>query len=99
MSSTRYSEDQRREFVQLYMDGGLSRSAFCKEMGISPMSLDKWLRDHGHSNETKFVEVERVVEEPGISLKVHLPGGLICEIGSCLNRAEVVSWIRDLKGC
>lgn len=101
MGSTRYSEEQKREYVQLFCSGDYTRAVFCREMGISPMSLDKWLDEYADIDQQalRVVEVQRSSNPQLCSLKVHLPRGLVCEIGSSMGRSEIINWIRELKGC
>ena len=41
---TRSDEDFKRTLVNLYQSGGKTQAALCREYGISPMSLNRWIK-------------------------------------------------------
>ena len=43
---TRYDEDFKRTLVNLYQSGGKTQAALCREYGISPMSLNRWIKQY-----------------------------------------------------
>lgn len=95
----RYTEEQRRELVQLYRQSGYSVWRFCREMNLGYMTLKRWL-----GNETTKVNlVEVVVEEKApanfLSMNIRLPNGIECELKSQLTSREAITLMRELKGC
>ena len=43
---TRYDEDFKRTLVNLYQSGGKTQAALCREYGIAPMSLNRWIKQY-----------------------------------------------------
>ena len=43
---TRYDDDFKRTLVNLYQSGGKTQAALCREYGISPMSLNRWIKQY-----------------------------------------------------
>lgn len=43
---TPYGEDFKRTLVNLYQSGGKTQSALCKEYGIAPMTLNRWIKQY-----------------------------------------------------
>jgi transposase len=42
----RYDEDFKRTLVNLYQSGDKSQAALCKEYGIAPMTLNRWIKQY-----------------------------------------------------
>lgn len=43
---TRYDEDFKRTLVNLYQSGGKTQAALCREYGIAPMTLNRWINQY-----------------------------------------------------
>ena len=43
---TRYDEDFKRTLVNLYQSGGKTQASLCKEYGIAPMTLSRWIKQY-----------------------------------------------------
>lgn len=43
---TRYDEDFKRTLINLYQSGGKTQVALCKEYGIAPMTLNRWIKQY-----------------------------------------------------
>ena len=43
---TRYDEEFKRTLVNLYQSGSKTQAALCREYGISPMSLNRWIKQY-----------------------------------------------------
>ena len=41
-----YDEDSKRTLVNLYQAGGKTQATFCKEYGIAPMALNRWIKQY-----------------------------------------------------
>ena len=95
----RYSPTEREELLELYRQSGLSHGRFCKEMELSFTTLKRWLQ----VDRAKYSLVEvKSIEVPikrSVRLSVHLPNGLVCELGGDLSPEEVLNWVRELKAC
>ncbi len=44
--SVRYDEEFKRTLVNLYQNGGKTQAALCKEYGVSPTSLTRWIKQY-----------------------------------------------------
>ena len=42
----RYDEEFKRSIVSLYQNGGKTQSQLCKEYGISPSAIARWLKQY-----------------------------------------------------
>ena len=42
----RYDEDFKRTIVNLYNNGGKTKSALCQEYGISLTTLSRWIKQY-----------------------------------------------------
>jgi transposase-like protein len=93
----RYSKSEREELQQLFDQSEYSASRFCQEMGVCYPTLKRWLR--GESPRVNLVEVTTAASSNTVALRVRLPNGIECELGSSLSRSEVTQWIRELKAC
>lgn len=97
--SKRYSQKEREELLELYRQSGMSHWRFCQEMDLGYETLRRWLRaDQAKYSLVEVNTVEAPVKRP-VSLRVHLPNGLVCELGGDLTTDEVLSWLRELKAC
>ncbi|MBT3482433.1 MAG: transposase [Opitutales bacterium] len=93
----RYSEEEREELLQLFAQSGYSASRFCQEMGVCYATLKRWVGRE--SPRVNLIEVTTAALAHAATLRVRLPNGIECELGSNLSRSEVTDWIRDLKAC
>ena len=93
----RYSKSEREELLQLFEQSEYSASRFCREMGVCYATLKRWLGRE--SPRVNLVEVTAAASSNAVALRVRLPNGIECELGSGLSRSEVAQWIRELKAC
>lgn len=93
----RYTQDQKRELLELFRQSGLNASRFCKEMKLSYPTLKRWLGP-GPSKSVQFVEIAEPRSEDG-RLTVALPNGLWAEFSMDAQKSVIASWIRELKAC
>ena len=93
----RYSKSEREELLQLFDQSEYSASRFCQEMGVCYATLKRWLGRE--SPRVNLVEVTTAASSNTVALRVRLPNGIECELGSSLSRSEVTQWIRELKAC
>lgn len=42
----RYDEEFKRTIVNLYQNGGKTQAAICKEYGMSPVTLSRWIKQY-----------------------------------------------------
>jgi transposase-like protein len=91
----RYSKSEREELLQLFDQSGYSASRFCREMGVCYATLKRWLGRE--SPRVNLIEVATATSSNAVALRVRLPNGIECELGSDLGRSEVTQWIRELK--
>jgi transposase-like protein len=78
----KYSEEEKRMWVEDWKESGGSLWAYAKANGMCPTSLQKWIRE----TETPqgFVEVPVKIEAPLLpeiliekgKIKIHIPAGL-----------------------
>ena len=45
-NGNRYDEDFKRTLVSLYQSGGKTQAALCKEYGVSPTALSRWIKQY-----------------------------------------------------
>ena len=45
-NGNRYDEDFKRTLVNLYQSGGKTQAALCKEYGVSPTALSRWIKQY-----------------------------------------------------
>jgi transposase-like protein len=95
----RYTEEERREMVQLYRQSGYSASRFCKEMNLGYPTLKRWLGNESAKVSLVEVVVEEKASAESLSLTIRLPNGIECELRSGLTSQGAISFIRGLKGC
>ncbi|MDQ8184195.1 transposase [Pelagicoccus sp. SDUM812002] len=93
----RYTEDQKKELVELFRQSGLNASRFCKEMNVSYPTLKRWLGPQP-AKTVEFVEVGEA-EPNDARLSVALPNGIWAEFPLSAEKSVVASWIRELKAC
>lgn len=62
--STRYDEDFQHTLVNLYQSGGKTQAALCREYGIAPMTLNRWIK--------QYSTVEMVFCQENVQIK-HVP--------------------------
>ncbi len=93
----RYSKGEREELLQLFDQSEYSASRFCQEMGVCYATLKRWLGRE--SPRVNLVEVTAAASINAVALRIRLPNGIECELGSGLSRSEVTQWIRELKAC
>lgn len=43
---TRYDENFKRTLVNLYQSGDKTQAALCREYGIAPMTLNRWIKQY-----------------------------------------------------
>ncbi len=95
----RYTEEQKQELLELFRQGGLNASRFCKEMGLSYPTLKRWLGPSpAPAKPVQFVEVGEAESSDG-RLAVALPNGLWAEFPMDAEKSVVADWIRELKAC
>ena len=97
--TNRYTEEERRELVQLYRQSGYSASRFCKEMNLGYPTLKRWLENETAKVSLVEVVVEELVPAESLSMNIRLPNGIECELRSKLTSRETITLIRELKGC
>ena len=95
----RYTEEERRELVQLYRQSGYSVWRFCREMNLGYMTLKRWLENETTKVNLVEVVVEEIVAAESLSMNIRLPNGIECELRSKLTSRETITLIRELKGC
>jgi len=93
----RYTEDQRKELLELFRQSGLSASRFCKEMRLSYPTLKRWLGPEP-SKPVQFVELARS-QDGERRLSIALSNGLWVDVAMDSDKSVVSSWIRELKAC
>ena len=42
----RYDEEFKRTIINLYQNGGKTQAAICKEYGMSPVTLSRWIKQY-----------------------------------------------------
>ena len=45
-TSNRYDEDFKRTLVNLYQSSGKTQASLCREYGIAPMTLSRWIKQY-----------------------------------------------------
>ena len=93
----RYTQEQKKELVELFRQSGMNASRFCKEMNVSYPTLRRWLGPEP-SKPVRFVEIGEA-DPCGGRLSVALPNGLWAEFPLSTDKSVVTSWIRELKAC
>jgi|GEM_PF-1231090 len=93
----RYTQDQKKELLELFGQSGLNASRFCKEMKVSYPTLKRWLGPKP-SRQVQFVEIGEA-DSSDARLSVALPNGLWAEFPMDANKSAVSDWIRELKAC
>lgn len=58
----KYSKEFKSEAVRLVEESGLKSKEVCTELGVSLSALDKWVREHRRSTESKELKVEEKAE-------------------------------------
>ena len=88
---SRYSAKERMEYVQKYLESGLSLSIFSKENNIKKSTLATWVNHYTSANliaSTKFQDITPILkqEQPTINnnIKLSLPNGVSLEFDSSL---------------
>jgi len=97
--SKRYSHAERDELLELYRQSGMSHWRFCKEMDLGYETLRRWLKADTAKYSLVELKAVEVAAKRSVRLRVHLPNGLVCELGAEMNREEVLNWVRELKAC
>lgn len=93
----RYTQERKRELVELFRQSGQSATRFCREMNVSYPTLRRWLGPEP-SKPVRFVEIGEA--DPGVGrLSVALPSGLWAQFPLSADKAVVASWIRELRAC
>lgn len=88
---SRYSAKERMEYIQKYLESGLSLSIFSKENNIKKSTLATWIRHYNSANliaNNTFQDITPILkQEPAIgnmNIKLTLPNGISLEFDSSL---------------
>lgn len=83
-TSNRYDEDFKHTLVNLYQSGGKTQAALCREYGIAPMTLNRWIKQYAttETDDGEVLTAKQVkelqkrmaqLEEENLILKKRLP--------------------------
>jgi len=100
----RYLESERRELIRKYRRGGMTQAAFCRDNGLTAVTLSKWLRARdgkGRGREpAAFAEVE--IAPPAVrdlAVEVVRPDGRVFRFRNLRADGEHAAFIRRVASC
>jgi len=85
-----YTEKERREHLNAWKNGSLSKAAYAKSAGIYPTTFYTWTRDKSGKVEQEFVEInKRVITKT--------TDDIIIEKGSITIRLPLLTGVKELQ--
>jgi transposase-like protein len=100
----RYAQSERRELIRKYCRSGMTQAAFCRDNGLTAVTLSKWLRAHdgkGHGRgAVGFAEVEIAPPEVcDLAVEVVRPDGRVFRFRNLRATGEHAAFIRRVASC
>ena len=100
----RYLESERRELIRKYRRGGMTQAAFCRDNGLTAVTLSKWLRARGKKRRgldaARFAEVE--IQPPAVrdlAVEVIRSDGRVFRFRNLRADGEHAAFIRRVASC
>ncbi|GHT73204.1 hypothetical protein FACS1894124_1430 [Spirochaetia bacterium] len=96
----RYSEDEKRMWVEDWQQSGTSQYTYAKANGLNPMTLKNWVRE-ACGGPQDFVEIKPPLPVPmGSILEILIEKGDIkVHIPMAINRQDLRTVIQSLGSC
>ena len=100
----RYAESERRELIRKYRGSGMSQAAFCRDNGLTDVTLSKWLRARGGKGRGRgaagFAEVEIAPPAVGdLAVEVVRPDGRVFRFRNLRADGDHAAFIRRVASC